>query len=97
MSHGLNRLTVYYDGDARRKGDRVWKVVVPVSAHVVEHVRLPDVPEPMLIDAGTTAKVDAALPAATAVVKKRLGIEPTWLALPSGMVAVHHLASKEAA
>ena len=97
MSHGLERLTVYYDGAARRKGDRAWKVVVPLSEHVVEHVKLRDVPEPMLLQDGTAAKVEAALPAATEGVERLCGVTPRWMALPSGEAAVHVLDAKGAA
>lgn len=75
---GFTTVRVYYDGHASRKGDRVWKVMLPLSESMVGAEPLAH-PMGSAVEGSLAHHFEAVLPAATALVEARLGFTPEWV------------------
>lgn len=83
---GFHTITVFHDSQASRKGDRGWKVVVPINANVTQAVRL-DIYDGIAESDGSLL-FEEAVKAATKVVREHLHRVPKWDLYPENGAGV---------
>lgn len=78
---GFHTITLFHDSVARRKGDRGWKITLPVNENMTEAIRL-DLFDGVAQWDGASM-FDEAVALATDIVTGRFGIAPDWFIRPN--------------